>query len=49
MATSGRIVYPIQNNQGHASSHHHDATQQEAHSLQWAQRKLISKQQNASA
>lgn len=29
MATCRGIVYPIQDNQGHASDHHHYATQQE--------------------
>lgn len=46
MATSWGIVDPIQHNQGHASGHHHYATEQKEHSLQWAQRKWISKQQH---
>lgn len=46
MATSRGIVDPIQHDQGHASGHYHYATEQEEHSLQWAQRKWISKQQH---
>lgn len=33
-ATCRGIVYPIQNNQGHASSHHHYATDEEQQGLQ---------------